>query len=156
MGNYNPNKKEVFSEIKQNFGKQINEFNSYTLVAGLSTSIVLHAFTTYKRVNTELYRHLKRPETSAGECGIAIGIAGGVLANLGLLGGYVYLTINDHPEVLLIPLATNLASIVCDHGRTRYKNARQKLIREREKPSNKSTNQTRVQKREELSDKLDV
>lgn len=50
----------------------------------------------------------------------AIGVFSGVVIDLGQLIGYAYFAVNDHPEVLAIPVATNVLSKMYELGRSTY------------------------------------
>ncbi|MDP4039696.1 MAG: hypothetical protein Q8P57_03900, partial [Candidatus Pacearchaeota archaeon] len=61
-----------------------------------------------------------------------VGFSAGFFAGIGLdiaqVMGYSYAVEQDHPEALLIPVVTNVASGVYEVGRSMYKNARQRIL----------------------------
>ena len=60
---------------------------------------------------------------------VVSGICSGLVVGVGgQLSGYVYALEKGYPEVLLIPVATNVASGAYEIGRKMYNNARQRVL----------------------------
>ena len=66
----------------------------------------------------------ERKLSESEEKGAWTGLISGVVIDLGQVVGYYYLAINDHPEVLRIPVATNVISGSYELVRFSYRNAR--------------------------------
>lgn len=56
--------------------------------------------------------------------------------------GYSYAVEHDHPEALLIPIVTNVASGVYEAGRSVYDNARQRVLKKHKLGGLEATVQT--------------
>ena len=71
--------------------------------------------------------------TRSQELGCQIGFFAGVASFSSQAIVYGYLACNDHPEVLLVPLITNLVSGSIEFGRRKYQKAKERLIEKRSK-----------------------
>jgi len=70
--------------------------------------------------------------TVSEKIGFTTGLITGFTGDLVQLGLYSALVATNHPEALLIPFTTNLASGAYEIGRKGYRNARERLIEKQE------------------------
>ncbi|MEI7718245.1 MAG: hypothetical protein WCI72_00120 [archaeon] len=68
------------------------------------------------------------PSASAERYGLSTGVFAGLVLGLGQFIGYNYALKYGHYEVLFIPVATNVASLVYEQGRKVYKRAEQRVV----------------------------
>lgn len=137
---YQPTQREVYAEmwngVKNSFSKKIGKplrefgYSAVTVIAGC-------AFGPY--VVPTLARKLRRMDTKSSitqDIGIGVGMAGGIAAFVaqtaiyGYVAGYL-----KHPEVALVPVATNIASGLYEIGRKMHSDAKQRLLHKHKKKS---------------------
>ena len=129
--NYNPTRKEVlreaFSEVSlKNIGSKLRQVGTNFIGVVSAASICPYISPTAFRVWKE--------DKSSGKNDVAdkieltAGLLGAIAITYAQAEGYLYAVEHDHPEALLIPVATNVASGVYEIGRKIYNNTRQKLI----------------------------
>jgi hypothetical protein len=151
---YQPTKREVLSEIwngvrskftrenTSNVGKSLKDFVGMYAVGTAFMVGMPYAIPTYARgfKNHENSDYdLEMNAQIVGEIG---GIVTGVVADIGQVVGYGYAVKEDHPEFLLIPVATNIASGVYEIGRKMYNNARQRVLDKHKSESLEATLET--------------
>ena len=132
---YQPNNKEIIFEIARGLGfnsnnlRRVAEFLPTSLGAAAALVAMPYAVPSSVRMARNLAAETGSGQPlDAGQAGVFAGIAVGLSADIGQLIGYFYLARNDHPEALLLPLATNAASGVYELGRHLYISARDRLI----------------------------
>jgi hypothetical protein len=143
---YKPTKKEVFNEILNEFksksiaksksitnraskaGKSLKDFGKVYVVGTALMAGMPYAIPTYARSFKEAKENPSYFETNAEDTGANCGFITGTMVDIGQFLGYVYAVSEDHPEALLIPLATNVLSGAYEIGRNIYKNTEKKLI----------------------------
>jgi hypothetical protein len=139
---YQPTRKEVFGEmvngVRQYFsGDNLKNIGSKLKQTGgnFLTAVGLVSVCPYILPTT--IRGVKDAKTSSsGETefdathhvGYSTGLLGGLALDVVQITGYSYAVENDHPEALLIPVVTNVASGVYEVGRSMYKNARERVL----------------------------
>lgn len=137
--NYEPTKREIRTEIlrdlrgllsKENLsrtGKSLKKFGAFA--GGVCGAIIVIPYC----IPTAI-RGLRETESQTGQLTLAENVAGwtgaipGAAIDVVQGCGYHYLATHNHPEVLAVPVATNVVSGLYEVSRAVYKNARQKLI----------------------------
>jgi len=151
---YQSTRKEVLSEIlngvrsgvrskftKENaskVGKSLKDFGAYAVGTGGRMLAFLYIAPTVVRIIRD--PKPDKPDSdsspyysSAEIIGGYTGTIGGIVADFGQVVGYTYAATEDHPEFLLIPVATNVASGVYEIGRKIYSDAKERFL-EKHKP----------------------
>jgi hypothetical protein len=154
MTDYNPTKKEVLGEVFNGLGRFSME-NVYSFGRGLkkfsvntgkglknfadnTTDCFLEVMASPYVIPTTIRVTVNYDVSDVDLSKIPIsermgaytGLAGGVVSSIIYGMGYHHIaTEMDHPEVLLIPLATNFVSGVGEIGRGLAKNAKQRLLK---------------------------
>lgn len=149
---YEPSRKEIFGEIfrpmknyvsKNNIkrlGQEIIDGGKMFLLGTASLAVLPYALPSSVKVLIECEAERKsfkvkvkdvRSSISAysEDMGVVSGLVAGVTLNIGQVMAYNYLVKNNHPEVLLIPLATNAVSGIYEGGRYLYRKAKNRLIK---------------------------
>ncbi len=143
MPKYEPTRREVYSEMWREFRRQFNDFRDflseetekplkalkefgYEAVRDAGALMVApYVIPTVAVVTREAP---KKSLTWAEISGGLVGIIGGLAALYGQAIGYTYLARHDHPEVLAIPVATNVVSGAYEIWRSGYRSARNRII----------------------------
>jgi hypothetical protein len=134
---YQPTRIEILSEIwngVRRCGKSLKDFGKYARKQGeLMLTIPYIIPTAVRNIrNAKSDGDLSKYSLAKNIGGIT-GVIGGLVADIGQVVGYGYAVKEDHPEFLLIPVATNVASGVYEIGRKMYANARERVL-EKHKP----------------------
>jgi len=146
---HQPTKKDTLTEIvrnikkgfnKENFkkvGKEIKDFGcTFAETAGVLLSFP-YTIPTQVRIFKEFQS--SNPDFSLGaNIGGWSGVVTGIAGYVGQAFGYHYLATHDHPEALLIPIATNVISAGWELGRKSYRTAKENLIKRNKIETNNS------------------
>ncbi len=141
---YNPARKEVFGEmingIRQSFGKDnLKNIGSKLKQTGKNFLVGAGLLSICPYVLPTTIRGVKDLESSSSEetlfdsthhVSFSTGLLSGLALGVAQVMGYSYAAENGHPEALLIPLATNVASGIYEIGRSMYDGARQKVLQD--------------------------
>jgi len=120
------NIKETFNTIEE-FGKTAWRFGLFMVT---TPYMLPTAVRNYRDGSSE--GKLGNPKYEQAQyAGALTGFFGGIGADVAQMAGYLYLDFNGHPEVLAIPVATNVASGIYELGRSVCSNARQRLKEKR-------------------------
>jgi len=131
--NYNPSGKEVLKEIHSMITskftkKSLKEFAfSSVKITRDVLALTYAAPTMYRKVKNNKEGETSLAEWVGGFTGLAIGLA----ADVGTVLEYHYNLKQSHPNLWLIPVATNLASGGYEIGRKLYKDAKQRALDKR-------------------------
>jgi hypothetical protein len=142
MAEYKPTGKEVFGEmvngIRQyfsddnfkNIGSKLKQTGENFLVAAGAVSICPYILpTTIRRIKDSKSSSNEDIQFDATDhIGYSTGFLSGMALDFAQIIGYSYAMEHNHPEALLIPVVTNVASGVYEVGRSMYKNARQRVL----------------------------
>jgi len=144
---YEPTKGEIlgeaFSQVRTLVHKDniretcntIKEFSKTALGMGLTIVTAPYMIPTavrkYRDVESSERKFEHPTHEQAQYAGAITGFFGGIGMEIAQLAGYVYLRYHDHPEVLAIPVATNVASGIYELGRSVCSNASQRLKEKR-------------------------
>lgn len=132
---YNPSKGEVTVEVVKdiskdaiNFGYGLTESVFTTLKVTLAISAAPYFTSSFIRSAKSRELFTKKIQPSAPLfLGYSAGIFAGVTSLFLQVNEYNKI-INEHPEILAVPVATNLASLALEGVRNKAKTAREKLI----------------------------
>ena len=139
---YQPTKKEVFGEmvkeIRQHFrGDNVKNIGSKLKQTGENFLVAAGLVSICPYILPTIIRGVKDSKSSSYEntqfdathhVGYSIGLLSGLALDVAQVMGYSYAVEHDHPEALLIPVATNVTSGVYKIGRSIYNNARKKVL----------------------------
>lgn len=133
---YKPSGKEVLEEVLKGdyisrATKPVRDF-CYGFVKFYSIITTFpYAVPSYVRKfrNKEYFSFLEKGTNAMG-VGLVLGSVAGAGTDVFQLASYIKTAVEDHPAVLLIPVATNAVSAVYEMGRRTYLNARDKLEKE--------------------------
>ncbi len=137
---YRPTKGEVWGEVwngikskftKEKFsrtGKALKDFSEEWYEGTKGMVILPYVVPSVRRSVREYKRDVKFPLWTVKDTGVAAGFVTGFVADMGQIIGYGYVVSKGHPEVLLIPVVTNVASGVYETGRSLYRDAKQKVL----------------------------
>ncbi len=132
--NYNPTRKEVLREafsgvnLKNTRSKLKQVGGDFIAMASIS-SLCPYIIPTTVRLHRDIESLGEKVEIDVADyIGLSAGLIAGVGSYIVQVGGYLYAVEHDHPEALLIPVATNVVSGVYEVGRKIYNNARQKIL----------------------------
>ncbi len=136
---YEPSSREVRAEIwrglkdscreKVKKGEPLKEFAGFFGGIGMLMVISPYAVPTAVRVvkDTGLDDGIDDYSLAQNMGGYA-GALGGFLADAGQVAGYIYCYNHGCPEIIALPVTTNVVSGIYELGRIAYKNARQRAI----------------------------
>ena len=145
--NYEPTRKEVFVEIFGNIGGDyFTKDNIRNLRKGFTDASKIFFASTATLVSAPyVVPSFSRLIKEVGDedvqlkvlerIGLHSGFFTGLVADIGQLFGYFYLAVDDHPEALLIPLATNVVSGLYEIGRHKYRSVRNRLVEKHRRES---------------------
>lgn len=136
---YQPSTREICAEIwsrgedshKRNLqiaGSALKEFCFSSTKICAITALGLYTIPTVGRKIREEIAIKDEIDSLPKHYGELTGGAIGTVAGVVQLFGYCHLATGDHPELLSIPVATNIISGIYELGRTSYRNARQRLL----------------------------
>jgi len=138
---YQPTKKEVLGEmwdgVRSSFtkekaskvGKPFKEFGNAGLEVGWTLLTMPYVIPSFVRgCKDDAVKPSYEFDSNAEMVGAYTGCIGGLVADVGQIVGYAYAVKHDHPEILLIPVATNVASGLYEIGRKMYGNAKQRVL----------------------------
>ena len=136
---YEPTKKEVLSEMwngirnkftKENVSKVGKSLKDFGACAGGIAGVML----AIPYIIPTTVRDFRNSNGDTGGNSLAQNIGGytgvfsGLVADIGQVLGYSYAVKENHPEFLLIPIATNAASGAYEIGRKMYFNAKKRVL----------------------------
>jgi hypothetical protein len=114
MDEYKPKLTEIVLEMSKGAAKSISDFSTSFIAANLMPYIIPHVVLDESECHEKLSRSDK------------VGVIFGLVGCAAQAVGYYQLAKHDNPEYLLIPVITNIGSLVYEKG----KKARDKLIEE--------------------------
>jgi len=133
---YKPSRREVLSQMGKdvkglaktisNSGKQIKDFaKGFAVISGTIATFPYYILKDIRAITEESKPEKEVPQAkfAGGVCGFFTGI--GFLA--AQMYGYYYAIENEHSEVCLLPLATNIVSGAYELGRMWYRSAADKV-----------------------------
>ena len=135
--NYNPNGREIVTEMLKDVGQYFNR-NNLEKIGGKLKETGQHFLWTAGTVTVSPYilptvvKSFRDSNTSSDETqldvtyhvGCGTGLITGLAIDIGQIIGYGHAVNNDHPEVLAIPVVTNIASALYEKA----KSTKEKLI----------------------------
>lgn len=143
MTDYEPRGKEIraemWNDLKGKLGcvkdcaKDLKDFGVLAAQMSIGLTIAPYLMPSLIRTGKEVSRDIeagrrkKREFTIAEDCGAFTGLVAALAVNVGQVYLYSSLANNEHPEVLAIPVATNVVSGMYELVRSSYKNAYSRL-----------------------------
>ena len=136
--NTEPTKGEVFYELADSAVdyvdskiKSVAEFSASAARCVSALFVIPYILPTSVRQIKEYKDEPLQTLSASQNARIGVGFGLGVVTYLGEFIGYAYAATDDHPELLAIPVATNILSGVYEVGRMQYNKARERLVRKR-------------------------
>ena len=123
--NYNPSRKEVAFEVMKDIGNDLKETGMNVAEVASLFALGPYVCPTVRRFFSEGDAKIEINKLNFTHCiGYTVGCIAGFALDFAQALGYVYAVRNNHSEVLLLPIATNVASLLYEKS----KKAREKLF----------------------------